>query len=48
VLNAEKTDYLFFCAKADFSGYHAFAITDTEHLRNARAYQQALDSLKIK
>jgi UPF0755 protein len=48
VLNAENTDYLFFCAKADFSGYHAFAVTDQEHLRNARAYQRALDSLKIK
>lgn len=48
VLNAEKTNYLYFCAKADFSGYHAFAATDAEHLKNARAYQKALDSLKIK
>lgn len=48
VLNVAKTDYLYFCAKADFSGYHAFAATDIEHLKNARAYQKALDSLKIK
>ncbi|MDX2048646.1 MAG: endolytic transglycosylase MltG [Chitinophagaceae bacterium] len=48
VLNAKKTDYLFFCAKADFSGYHAFAATDKEHYKNAKAYQQALDSLLIK
>ncbi|PVD51345.1 endolytic transglycosylase MltG [Terrimonas sp.] len=48
VLNVVKTDYLYFCAKPDFSGYHAFAATDAEHLKNARAYQKALDSLKIK
>ncbi|MBX3255261.1 MAG: endolytic transglycosylase MltG [Chitinophagaceae bacterium] len=48
VLNAANTDYLYFCAKADFSGYHAFAATNAEHLKNARAYWKALDSLKIK
>lgn len=48
VLNAASTDYLYFCAKADFSGYHAFAATNAEHLKNARAYWKALDSLKIK
>ncbi|HEX5024728.1 MAG TPA: endolytic transglycosylase MltG [Agriterribacter sp.] len=47
-LNAKTTNYLFFCAKPDFSGYHAFAVTDAEHFRNARAYQKALDSLRIK
>jgi UPF0755 protein len=45
VLDPADTDYLFFCAKSDFSGYHAFAKDDTEHMRNARAYQRALDSL---
>lgn len=48
VLNTANTDYLYFCAKADFSGYHAFAATHAEHLKNARAYWKALDSLKIK
>jgi UPF0755 protein len=48
VLNAASTSYLYFCAKADFSGYHSFAATSAEHLKNARAYQKALDSLKIK
>ncbi|MBX2925192.1 MAG: endolytic transglycosylase MltG [Chitinophagaceae bacterium] len=48
VLNAADTNYLYFCARSDFSGYHAFAATDAEHLKNARAYWKALDSLKIK
>jgi UPF0755 protein len=48
VLNAEKTDYLFFCARPDFSGYHAFASNDEEHMRNAKAYQAFLDSIRIK
>ncbi|MBY0478353.1 MAG: endolytic transglycosylase MltG [Chitinophagaceae bacterium] len=47
VLNAKQTDYLFFCAKPNGNGYHAFAATDTEHLQNAKKYQQWLDSIKI-
>lgn len=48
VLNYEKHDYLFFCAKADFSGFHAFAKTYNEHLKNARLFQTALDMKGIK
>jgi UPF0755 protein len=48
VLSAEATDYLFFCARPDFSGYHAFAADDQEHMRNARAYQAFLDSIQVK
>jgi UPF0755 protein len=47
VLKAKKTDYLYFCAKADFSGSHSFASTAEEHFENARKYRKALDSLKI-
>lgn len=47
VLNAETTDFLFFCAKADFSGSHSFAATEDEHFENARKYRKALDSLRI-
>ena len=48
VLNTQKTDFLFFCAKSDFSGYHSFASTAAEHYKNAHAYQKALDKLNIK
>jgi len=47
VLNYEKHRYLFFCAKSDFSGYHAFARTLSQHNKNAKAYQQALNKRKI-
>jgi UPF0755 protein len=48
VLNAEKHDFYFFCAKEDFSGYHNFAKTLAEHNRNAKLYQQALNERGIK
>jgi UPF0755 protein len=47
VLNAENSDYLYFVAKADFSGYHVFSRTLTEHNRYAAEYQKALDKKKI-
>ena len=47
VLKGEKTTYLFFCAKADFSGTHSFASTAEEHFQNAKKYRKALDSLRI-
>lgn len=47
VLNYEKNDYLFMCAKEDFSGYHNFTSSLSQHLRNARKFQQALNEAKI-
>ncbi len=47
VLANKKTEYLYFCAKEDFSGYHNFAKNITDHLENARKYQKALNQRKI-
>ena len=47
VLNAEKHNYMYFCAREDFSGYHNFAQTLTEHNANARNYHKALNKRKI-
>jgi UPF0755 protein len=49
VLNSPETDYLFFVARADFSGYSDFASSYEQHQVYAKAYQQALDSvIKLK
>ena len=45
VLDAEKHKFYYFCAKDDFSGYHVFAKTLTEHNRNAQRYQRALSRI---
>lgn len=47
VLNYEKHEYLYFCAKEDFSGYHNFASTLDQHNKNARSYQKALNRRNI-
>lgn len=47
VLNAEKHNYFYFCAKDDLSGYHVFAKNITEHNKNAEKYRKALNRNKI-
>lgn len=48
VLNAPSTDYLFFVAKSDFSGYHHFSNNFAEHEQYAQEYHKALDELMAK
>lgn len=48
VLNYSKHDYLYMCAKDDFSGYHNFAVTHNEHLQNRDKYIKALNSRGIR
>lgn len=47
VLNREKNNYIYMCAKEDFSGYHNFAETVVEHEINAKKYRSALNKRKI-
>lgn len=47
VLNYEHNDYLYFCVRDDFSGYHVFARTLLQHNKNARSYHNALNRRKI-
>lgn len=48
VLNYVKHNYMYFCAREDFSGYHSFAATYDKHLENARKFRKALDLRGIK
>lgn len=47
VLNAEDHSFLYFCARADMSGYHHFSKSLREHNRYAQKYRQALNKLRI-
>lgn len=47
VLNPEG-DYLYFCANSTFDGTHLFAKSYSDHLRNAHAFQSALNNARKK
>lgn len=47
VLNFQRHDYLFFCAKSDFSGYHNFSKTLRQHNIYANEYHRELNKRKI-
>ncbi len=48
VLQARKHDFLYMCAKEDFSGAHNFATTYAEHQKNAARYAKALNERQVK
>ncbi|MDD4828393.1 MAG: endolytic transglycosylase MltG [Bacteroidales bacterium] len=48
VLNYTRHNYIYFCAREDFSGYHNFASNLKDHNRNAHKFQQALNRMNQK
>ena len=44
MLNPDSHDYIFFCASPAFDGSHRFAVSYSEHMKNAREFQRALNA----
>jgi len=42
VLNYARHDYIYMCAREDFSGFHNFTASYKEHIQNAKRYQRQL------
>ena len=42
VLNPDRHGYMYFCASPELDGTHRFAVSYSDHLKNARAFQRAL------
>lgn len=47
VLNKDDNNYIYMCAKEDFSGYHNFAENEAQHNVNAKKYREALNKRNI-
>ena len=47
VLNASDHEYMFMCASVDKPGYHKFAVTYNQHLKNSREYHRWLDARRV-
>ena len=47
VLNYDKNDYVYMCAKETLNGEHNFSSNWAEHQQNAKKYQQALNERGI-
>ena len=47
VLNPDHNNFIFMCAKEDFSNYHNFTDDYNVHLKNARLFRAALDKRNI-
>ncbi len=48
VLNAGEHNYIYMCAREDFSGYHNFTSDYDEHCLNAKRFKAELDRREIK
>ena len=48
ILDSKPHDYIYMCAKSDFTGYHDFASDYATHTVNAKKYQTELNKRNIK